>query len=79
MSRVSLSRAFLDRFDFGGTRAFFALSNLELHFLSFAEGGITLGDNFGVVDKQILGSVIRRDESKTFLFIKPFYRTRTHL
>ena len=61
-----------------GTRAFFALAYLELDLLAFVQIRVTARLDFGVVDKQILASVVRNDEPKTFCAIEPLYCTCTH-
>jgi len=62
----------------GRTRAFFALSNLELHLLAFIKTGVALRLDFRVMNEQIVTAVIGGDKSKAFLPIKPFYCTCTH-
>ena len=62
----------------GRTRAFFALSDLELNFLAFLKIGVAGRLDFRVMNEQIIAAIIGRDKSKAFLPVKPFYCTCTH-
>jgi len=62
----------------GGTGAFFALSDLEVHFLTFLQRGVTARLYLRVVDEQIIAAIIGTDKSETLFFVKPFYCTCTH-
>jgi len=62
----------------GRTRAFSALSDLELDLLALIKIGIAGRLDFRVVDEQIFAATIGADKSKTFCPIKPFYCTYTH-
>ena len=55
----------LDRDYVGCTRAFFALSDHELDFLSFVERCIARCLDFRVVDKQVIAAAIRGDKTKS--------------
>ena len=62
----------------GRTRTFFALSDLEFNLLAFIKLSEAFHLNFGVMDKQIIASVVRLDETVSLTRIKPFYLTCTH-
>ena len=62
----------------GRTRAFLALSDLELNPLTFIKTGIAGRLDFGMMNEQVLVGIIGGNKSKTFFSIKPFYCTCTH-
>ena len=64
--------------DVGSLLAFRALSNFELHFLTFFQGLEAVHVNRGEVCEQILTAVIRSDEAKTFGVIEPLNGTSCH-
>ena len=64
--------------DVGRTRAFFALSDLELHLLAFIKSGVTFSLDFRVMNEQILAAIVWSDKSEAFFPVKPFYCTCTH-
>ena len=68
----------LDRGYIVGTRAFFALADLEVDLLVFVEGGITTGFDLGVMHEQIGTAVVRANESETLTCVEPLYCTCTH-
>jgi hypothetical protein len=57
----------IDRFE-----AFSALSGGILHYLPFAESLESRTGNVGMMDEQILSSIIGNDESETLLIVEPF-------
>ncbi len=71
---VGLARNYISR-----TRAFFALSDLEVNLLPLFEIGIAGGLDFRVMDKQVLTAAVGGNKSKPFFSVKPFYCTCTHL
>lgn len=60
------------------TRAFFALSDLELHLLALIKRGVAAHLDFRMMNEQILAGIIGGDKSKTFASVEPFYCTCTH-
>ena len=70
-------RCFLLRDYIGGTWAFFALPYLELHRSAFLQVGST-SLNFGMVNEQVLTSIVRNDKPKALFHVKPFDFTCTH-
>ena len=64
--------------DVGRTRAFFALSDLELHPLAFLKTGVARRLDLRVMNEQIILGVIGFDKTKAFFPIKPFYCTLSH-
>src|ERR1044072_1761531 len=58
--------------------AFRALHDLEGHLLTFLEGFEPIHLDGREVCKQILTTLVRRDESETFCVIEPFDRTSCH-
>lgn len=65
--------------DVGRARAFLALTDRKLDFLTFVERGVALGPDFGVVNEQIVAPIIRSNKSIALVRVKPFYRACTHL
>jgi len=68
----------LDRRNTVGTRAFFALADLELNLLVLVEGGIAACLDLRMMHKQIGAAVVGANKSVTLARIKPFYCTCTH-
>jgi len=62
----------------GRTRAFSALSDLEVNLLAFIKIGVTGALDFRMMNEQIVAATIGADKSKTFAAVKPFYCTCTH-
>jgi hypothetical protein len=60
------------------TRAFFALSYLELNLLAFLKMSVAFRLDFRVMNEQIIAAIIWHDKSKAFVPVKPFYCTCTH-
>ncbi len=58
-------------FDVCGLGPLVGVGRIKLNSLVLGEGLETFGDDAGVMDEEILRAVIRRDESISFLIIKP--------
>ena len=58
--------------------AFAPLTYVILHGLTIREGTKSFSGDVRMVHKQISAAVLRRNESKSLLFIKPFNRTFCH-
>lgn len=64
--------------DVGSLLAFRALSNFELHFLTFFQGLEAVHLDCGKVGEQIFTAVIRSDKSEAFGIVKPLDGTCCH-
>ena len=62
----------------GGTRAFFALSDLVINLLAFFKCGVTTRLYLRVVDEQVISALVGGDKSEALFLAKPFYCTCTH-
>ena len=63
----------LERYDVLRRGAFLSLNHVELHLRSLGEGLEALRLNRGVVDETVFAAVLRRDEPKALLVVKPLY------
>ena len=57
------------------SRTFRSLTHIELHCRALSESLETLGLDRAVVDEAILASILRCNESETFLVIEPLHST----
>ena len=59
--------------NFCGVLPFRALPYEELDLLSLGEGLVPVADDVGVMDEQILPTILGGDETVTFLVVEPLY------
>ena len=59
-------------------RSFCALFNLEAYTITFRQALKTRTFDRTMVNKDILAAILERDESETFLVVKPLYGTLRH-
>lgn len=59
----------------GCGRAFLAVFHSKLNALTFVERTVVIALNGRKMDKHVLAAVFRRDETETFLCIKPLHRS----
>jgi hypothetical protein len=64
--------------DFDGLGAFFGLGNFEFDFLILCKRAETIALYLLVVNKEVFATVVRSDETVTFLVVKPLYFTFWH-
>lgn len=69
---LSISEGWSDRADVSGLRPLFALALFILNSLVFAQCAESIGDNAGMMDKEVLRTVVGRNESETLGVIEPF-------
>ena len=65
--------------DFLDLRTLLAHFNFDADFLTFLQSGHAGTFNGGDVHKHILAAIFRRDESKSFAWIKPLHGSFNHL
>ncbi len=78
-TEYSLSLGGADVFRRGSFGAFF---KFEFHGLAFGQGAESFHLNFGLVEKTVLPSIIRSDETVTFRIVEPLdftYHDKLHL
>lgn len=63
----------LDRNDVGGIFTLGTLADVEFDLLSLGQGAEPFATNRGIVDKEILASVIRGNEAVSFGVIEPLH------
>jgi hypothetical protein len=68
----------LQRLDFRRLFALGALLHLEAHTLVFLQGLETTSQDLGKVRKQIISTIVRRNESETLRVIEPLHKTCCH-
>src|SRR5918994_579687 len=72
-------RRCLDGDDVVGLRALLALAGLELHLRTLGQGLEALAADAGVVDEEILASVLRRDEAVALRVVEPLDGSGCHM
>ncbi len=73
-----MSRSIADHLDLVGLRTFRTLANHVLDHLVLGERAKALLLDGSMVDKNILSTIIRRDETKTLRVVEPLYLAACH-
>lgn len=66
-------------FDFNCFHSFTTLCGFILDFLPIFKGAKSFFGDVGVMDKQVLAAIVRGDETKSLLLVKPLYCTTAHV
>ena len=74
-----ISRGILDRADLLCGRALGALHDVELHALALTQGLESFHVDGGVMDEDILRTVIQADETETLGVVEPLHSTLCHV
>ncbi len=77
---VPITRSTLDSHDFIGTRTFLTFANFKFYCLAVTKRRISSATlNFRMMNEKVFSSILRGNETKTFICVEPLDCTFTHI